>query len=302
MSNVLVLKDLLSPKVIESLRNPVTAKAYCTVEGDFTKATGDTVAFSIFPEYEANVGGVAGSVQTPRDLVLTETSMTLDKRVHDTYRLTNWEKYLQNFDMQSKLAAMMARGLERKQEDYIFNTMINQAGTSINNSGSPATETASTIYGSILQFKEVLTFKGQNTNGFGEIVVFVPSSISKIIQQSDIFDATDAGLAGRINGIIGTLLGGNIHIIVSDRMPRNDAQGSNGVADETYMLGMRKWAVSFGNGIYNMWIDKDPYANAHIMAYESIFGVDVLGTPNTDQIVKKHVSNLTSTTPRAPTL
>lgn len=301
MSNTLVLKDLLSPIVIESLRNPVTSKAYCTMEGDFTRATGDTVAFSIFPEYEASVGGVAGSYQTPRDLVLSETSMTLDKRVWDSYRLTNWEKYLQNFDLQAKLAAMMARGLERKQEDYIFDTMIDNAGTSINTSGSPATETASTIYGSILQFKEILTFKGQNTNGQGEIVVFVPSSISKIIQQSDIFDATDSGLAGRINGLIGTMLSGNIHIIVTDRMPRNDTN-ANGVADETYMLGMRRGAVSFGNGIFNMWIDKDPGANAHIMGYESIFGVDVLGTPNTDQIVKKHVANLTETTVFAPTL
>lgn len=299
--NTLLLKDLLSPRVIESLRNPVTAKAYCTMEGDFTRATGDTVAFSIFPEYEAQVGGVAGSEQTPRDFALTETSMTLDKRVHDLYRLTNWEKYLQNFDLQAKLAAMMARGLERKQEDYIFDTMIDNAGTAINASGSPATESASTIYGSILQFKEVLTFKGQNTNGEGEIVVFVPSSIAKLIQQSDIFDATEAGLKGRINGIIGTMLGGNIHIVVSDRMPRNDAV-VNGVADETYMLGMRRWAVSYANGIFDMWIDKIPNANAHYLGYENVFGVDVLGTPNADQIVKKHVSNLTATTIFQPTL
>jgi len=301
MSNTLLLKDLLSPRVIESLRNPVTAKAYCTMEGDFTRATGDTVAFSIFPEYEAQVGGVAGSEQTPRDFALTETSMTLDKRVHDLYRLTNWEKYLQNFDLQAKLAAMMARGLERKQEDYIFDVMIDNAGTAINASGSPATETASTIYGSILQFKEVLTFKGQNTNGEGEIVVFVPSSIAKLIQQSDIFDATEAGLRGRINGIIGTMLGGNIHIVVSDRMPRNDAV-VNGVADETYMLGMRRGAVSYANGIFDMWIDKIPNANAYYLGYENVFGVDVLGTPNADQIVKKHVSNLTATTIFQPTL
>lgn len=301
MSNVLLLKDLLSPRVIQSLRNPVTAKAYCTMEWDFTKATGDTVAFSIFPEYEAQVWGVAGSEQTPRDFAITETTMTLDKRVHDLYRLTNWEKYLQNFDLQAQLASMMARGLERKQEDYIFNKMIADAGTAINSSGSPATESASTIYGSILQFKEILTFKGSNTDGEGEIVVFVPSSISKIIQQSDIFDATEAGLAGRINGLIGTMLGGNIHIVVSDRMPRNDAN-SNGVADETYILGMRKWAVSYANGIFDMWIDKIPNANAYYLGYENVFGVDVLGTPNADQIVKKHVSNLTATTVYQPTL
>lgn len=301
MSNTLILKDLLSPRVIESLRNPVTAKAYCTMEGDFSKATGDTVAFSIFPEYEANVGGVAGTFQTPRDLVLTETSMTLDKRVTDQYTLTNWEKYLQNFDLQGKLASMMARGLERKQEDYIFNTMISQAGTSINASGSGSTETAATIYASILQFKEILTFKGQNTNGQGEIVVFIPSSISKIVQQSEIFDATDAGLAGRINGLIGTMLSGNIHLIVTDRMPRVDTDADT-VAEETYMLGMRRGAVSFGNGIFDMWVDKVPGANSSYIGYESIFGVDVLGTPNADQIIKKHVTNLTETTVFTPTV
>lgn len=301
MSNTLTVRDLLSARVIESLRNPVTAKAYCTMEGDFTKATGDTVAFTIFPEYEAQVGGVAGSVQTPRDLALGETTMVLDKRVHDAYRITNWEKFLQNFDLQSKAVAMLARGLERKQEDYIFNTMIANAGTSINASGTPLAETSATIYESILQFKEILTFKGQNTNGQGEIVVFVPSSISKIIQQSDIFDATEAGLRGRIEGIVGTLLGGNIHIVVSDRMPRNDAV-VNGTADETYMLGMRRGAVSFANGIFGLKATEDPNAFATNLLYENIFGVDVLGTPNADQIVKKHVSNLTSTTIFAPTL
>jgi hypothetical protein len=55
MANTLLLKDLLSPQVIESLRNPVTAKSYCSIESDFTKATGDTVSFSVFPEYEAQV-------------------------------------------------------------------------------------------------------------------------------------------------------------------------------------------------------------------------------------------------------
>jgi len=257
MSNVLLLKDLLSPKVVESLRNPVTAKAYCSIESDFSKSTGDTVSFSVFPEYEAQVGGVAGTFQTPRDFTITEAKMTLDKRVHDQYLLTKWEKYLQNFDLQSQLAAMMARGLERKQEDYIFDRMITGAGTSINASGSPAGETAGTIYASILQFKEILTFKGQNTNGQGEIVVFVPSSIMKILQQSEIFDATDSGLAGRINGLVGTMLSGNIHIIATDRMPRVDTDADN-AAEETYILGMRRGALSFANGIFDMWVDKVP--------------------------------------------
>lgn len=301
MANTLLLKDLLSPQVIESLRNPVTAKAYCSIESDFTKSTGDTVSFSVFPEYEAQVWGVAGSVTAPREFAITEAKMTLDKRVSDQYTLTNWEKYLQNFDLQSKLSAMMARGLERKQEDYIFNRMIADAGNSINVSGTPATETASTIYASILQFKEMLTFKGQNTNGQGEIVVFLPSSIMKILQQSEIFDATDSGLAGRINGLVGTLLSGNIHVIATDRMPRVDTD-ANAVADETYILGMRRGAVSFADGIFDMWLDKIPGANAHLLGYESIFGTGVLWTPNADQIVKKHITNMTATTVFAPTL
>jgi hypothetical protein len=51
-----------------------------------------------------------------------------------------------------------------------------------------------------------------------------------------------------------------------------------------------------------MWLDKIPGANAHYLGYESIFGTGVLWTPNADQIVKKHITNMTETTVFAPTL
>lgn len=102
-------------------------------------------------------------------------------------------------------------------------------------------------------------------------------------------------------GAAGSLLDGNIHIVSTSRMPKVD-DPVNGTANYTYMLGMRRGAVCVGNGIYNFKVAESTDAFAANIMYEAIFGVDVLGTPNTSKIAKKFITNMTNTTPFAPTL
>lgn len=51
----IVTTELLSKKLVHELNQKVRLKAYCNVEGDFTKGMGDTVIFQEFPTFESDV-------------------------------------------------------------------------------------------------------------------------------------------------------------------------------------------------------------------------------------------------------
>lgn len=297
--NTNLLTDILSPKLIKSLQQKAKLKAYCDVRGDFTQWMGDTMRFPIFPTFEADVGGVAGSVIANTDLTITEANLILDHRATKRVTITDWEKWITNYSLQDATVMEMYKALQRKEEDYIIAEAIANAGTEINTTGTLATENAASIYASLLQFKEIFEDKGTNTDGEGEIVVAVNYNVDKILKTSDLYDATDSGLRTRLNGmgVSGTILDGNIHVVTTGRIPQTSGGGGY-----SHMIGFRRGAVAFGEGMLKFKVTDNNDAFSANVLFERIFGTAVLGAPNSDSIAIKYVTNRTNTNAFAPVL
>lgn len=299
MSNVNLLTDILSPKLILSLQQKAKLKAYCDVRGDFGSGMGESMRFPIYPTFDADVGGVAGSSIANTDITITEAILNLDKRASKRVTITEWEKWITNYSLQDATVAEMYKAIARKEEDYIINAAIAGAGTFINTTGTLATESAASIYASILQFKEIFENKGQNTDGEGEICVVVNYNVDKILKTSELYDATDSGLRTRLAGmgVSGTMLDGNIHIITSGRIPQ-----TSGAGGYSHIIGFRKGAIAFGNGQLNFKVTDNTDSFSANVLFERMFGTAVLGAPNADSIAIKYVTNRTTETAFAPVL
>lgn len=301
----IVTTELLSKKLVHELNQKVRLKAYCNVEGDFTKGMGDTVIFQEFPTFESDVWGVAGSKITGTDLVIGSDTLTIDKRLSKLVQIVDWKKRQNNFDLQGETVKEMRNAIERKEEDYIIAAAIASAVASSNlmgtSTGSLATETTSTIYTSLLWFKEFFEDKGSNTEGEGQIVIAVNYNIHKLLKAANIYDSTEAGLRARQMGAFGSILDGNIHIVPTGRLPKVDSD-ANGVANYTYMVGFRKGAVSFANGMISMDIREPADQMVGNILYERYLGAGVVSTSAADGIAIKYLSttNMTSTSVFAP--
>jgi hypothetical protein len=299
MANTNILNDILSPKLLLSLQQKARLKAYCDIRGDFTAGMGDSLRVPIFPTFDAEVGGVAGSDIVGTNIVIDEAQLDINRRATKLVTITEWEKWITNYSLQDATVAEMYKAIARKEEDYIIQALLDATGTDINTTGTLATENATTIYESILQFKEIFENKGTNTDGEGEIVVTVNHNINKILKTSELFDATDSGLRTRMAGlgIAGTMLDGNIHIIASGRIPQTAGAGGY-----SHMIGFRRGACAFGNGALNFKVTDNPKAFSANVLFERMFGTKVLGTPNNDSVAVKYVTNRTTQTAFAPAL
>jgi hypothetical protein len=72
MANTNILNDILSPKLLLSLQQKARLKAYCDIRGDFTAGMGDSLRIPIFPTFDAEVGGVAGSDIVGTNIVIDD--------------------------------------------------------------------------------------------------------------------------------------------------------------------------------------------------------------------------------------
>lgn len=299
MSNVNQLNDILSPLLLKSLAQKAKLKAYCDIRTDLTAGMWDSIRVPIFPTFEADVGGVAGSDIAGTDINIGEAILELNRRATKRVTISEWEKWITNYSLQDATVAEMYKAIQRKEEDYIIQALLDANGTDINTTGTLATESASTIYESILQFKEIFEDKGTNTDGEGEIVVVVNHNIDKILKTSELYDATDSGLRLRLAGLglSGTMLDGNIHVISTWRIPQTSWAGGY-----SHMIGFRRWACAFGEGMMKFKTTEAEKGFSANVLFERIFGAKVLWTPNEQSVAVKYVTNRTTQNAFAPAL
>lgn len=273
MSNIQQLNDVLSGLLLKSNAQRTRLKAFVDVRTDLTAGMGDSIRVPIFPTFDADVGGVAGSDIAGSSVDITEAILELNKRATKRVTITDWEKWITNYPYQDAVIAEMNKAIQRKEEDYIIQALLDANGTDINTTGTLATESATTIYESILQFKEIFEDKGTNTDGEGEICVVVNHNIHKILKTSELFDATDSGLRLRQMGmgLAGTMLDGNIHVIATGRIPQTSGGGGY-----SHMIGFRKGACSFGEGMTRFKTTEAEKGFSANVLFERIFGTKVL--------------------------
>lgn len=298
--NTLVLGEMLKSRVITQLAKRQVVKPFCNTElllGSSATRQGDTVRVPIFPTLTAREGGVAGSAIPEATVAVTSDTMTVDQRAYDNRVVTDWEVYLNNFSLQEQIAREFALGINRVHEDHIWSQIIDNvyADTTTNRLAdtTPVAETAATIYPSILQFREIFLDLWVSEEP-GEVVVFIPPSVAKLIPQSAIRDATETGLKGRVAGYLGRTVDGS-DIVVTPRMPKVDSD-ADGAANYTWIVAMKKGSVNFIDALTQMKVTEKTDGFSANFLYESIFKADVIGDPAKRMLIRKKVTNLTNTT------
>ena len=279
MANTQVLVDNLAGMYLANIYNSTVAYPMVNKKLEGTLLSqGDTVKVKYFNNITLNTVASSGETITIDDWTEQSADLEVDQVRNKGFKIKDIEEIRSNTDVQMKLMDLIANASSQDLDKYTLATAVAGAGT-ILTSGTPSTESKTTIFNSIEDMRVVLSEAGLSTGQ----KLYVNAKIASLLRKSGVYDAVPEGLNVRQKAAFVTYLSG-FEIYETNNLPTAD------VGVNTYMVAFDSEAVYGAEQMNKFKIETEGTgAMASRLLYEDVYGMDVLGL-NSARIVAKKIT------------
>lgn len=279
MANTQVLVDNLAGMYLANIYNSTVAYPMVNkkLEGTLL-AQGDTVKVKYFNNISLNTVAASGETITITDWTEQSADLEVDQVRNYGIKIKDIEEIRSNTNVQMKYMELISNASAQDLDKYTLATAVAGAGT-ILTSGTPSTESKTTIFDSIEAMRVTLSEAGLPTGQ----KLYVNAKIASLLRKSGVYDAVPQGLNIRQKAAFVTYLSG-FEIYETNNLPTADA-GAN-----TYMVAFDSEAVYGAEQMNKFKLETEGTgAMASRLLYEDVYGMDVLGL-NSARIVAKKIT------------
>jgi len=279
MANTTVLVDNLAGQYLANINNRTLA--YKMVNKKLEAgllAKGDTTKVKYFNNITLNTVSSSGETITIDDWAEQSADLVVDQVRNKGFKIKDIEEIRSNTNLQMKLTELIADANAQVLDKYTLATAVAGAGTVLT-SGTPSTESKTTVFASIESMRVVLSEAGLSTGQ----ALFVNPKIASLLRQSNIYDAVPEGLTTRQKAAYVCMVSG-FTVYETNNLPTADT-GVN-----TYMVAFDEEAVYGAEQMNKFKVETEGTgAMASRLLFEDVFGMDVLGL-NSARIVAKKIT------------
>lgn len=279
MANTTVLVANLANQYLANINNKTLAYPLVNKTYESTlMEKGDTVKVKYFNNITLNTVTDSGETITVSDWAEQSSDLVVDQVRTKGFKIKDIEELRSNTKVQMKLTWLIADASAQVLDAYTLATAVAGAGTVIT-SGTPSTESKTTIFDSIESMRVTLSEAGLSTGQY----LYVNPKIASLLRKTDKYDGVPEGLSTRQKASYVTQMSG-FTIFETNNLPTANA-GVN-----TYMVAFDTEAIHGAEQMNKFKVEVEGTgAMASRLLYEAVFGMKVLGL-NSARIVAKKIT------------